>query len=78
MYGCPKYSIFNHILQGNPKKYSLMRKLNLNHHMIKRIADTVIATFIMFGVAIISPLLFAAYKEAKHEEDWFRDILDKT
>ena len=46
--------------------------------MIKRIADTVNATFIMFGVAIISPLLFAAYKEAKHEEDWFRDILDKT
>ena len=46
--------------------------------MIKRIADTVIATFIMFVVAIISPLLFDAYKEAKHEEDWFMDILDKT
>ena len=46
--------------------------------MIKRIADTVIATFIMFGVAIISSLVFAAYKEAKHEEDWFMDILDKT
>lgn len=60
-----------------PKKYSLMRKINLNHHMIKRIADTVIATFIMFGVAVISPLLLAAYKEAKREEDWFRDILDK-
>lgn len=59
------------------KKYSLMRKINLNHHMIKRIADTVIATFIMFGVAVISPLLLAAYKEAKREEDWFRDILDK-
>lgn len=60
------------------KKNSLMRKINLNHHMIKRIADTVIATFIMFGVAVISPLLLAAYKEAKREEDWFRDILDKT
>lgn len=46
--------------------------------MLKRIADTMLATFIMFGVAIISPLLFAAYKEAKHEEDWFRDILDKA
>lgn len=44
---------------------------------IKRIADTVIATFIMFGVAVFSPLLLAAYKEAKREEDWFRDILDK-
>lgn len=54
-----------------------MRKINLNHHMIKRIADTVIATFIMFGVAVISPLLLAAYKEAKREEDWFRNILDK-
>lgn len=55
-----------------------MRKINLSQPMIKRIADTVIATFIMFGVSIISTILFAAYKEAKREEDWFRDILDKT
>ena len=46
--------------------------------MLKRIAETMLATFIMLGVAVISPLLFAAYKEAKHDEDWFRDILDKA
>ena len=46
--------------------------------MLKRIAETMLATFIMFGVAIISPILLAAYKEAKREEDWFRDILDKA
>lgn len=45
--------------------------------MLKRIADTMLATIFMLGVALISPLLFAAYKDAKHEEDWFRDILDK-
>ncbi|MBR6892610.1 MAG: hypothetical protein IKN15_05175 [Bacteroidaceae bacterium] len=46
--------------------------------MLKRIADTVLVTIFMLGVAVISPLLFAAYKEAKHKEDWFMDILDKT
>jgi hypothetical protein len=46
--------------------------------MFKRIADTVLATIFMLGVAIISPLLFAAYKEAKRKEDWFTDILDKS
>lgn len=45
--------------------------------MFKRITDTMLATIFMLGVAVISPLLLVPYKEAKHEEDWFRDILDK-
>lgn len=44
--------------------------------MLKRIADTVIATAIMLGVAILSPLLFAAYTEAKRNEDWLDSTLD--
>jgi hypothetical protein len=37
--------------------------------MLKRIADTVIATVIMLGVAMVSPLLIAAYKEAKRDAE---------
>lgn len=45
--------------------------------MIKRIADTVLATFLMLVVAILSPLLIAAYTEAKRNEDWVDYTLDK-
>lgn len=45
--------------------------------MLKRIADTVLATIFMFGVAIIRPLIFAAYTEAKRTEDWVESTLDK-
>ncbi len=37
--------------------------------MLKRIADTVIATFIMLGVAMVSPLIISAYKEAKRDAE---------
>lgn len=45
--------------------------------MLKRIADTVLATIFMLGVAILSPLLFAAYSEAKRSEPWLDELLDK-
>lgn len=45
--------------------------------MIKRITDTMLATIFMLGVAIISPILFAAYTEAKRKEDWLDSTLDK-
>lgn len=45
--------------------------------MLKRIADTVLATILMLGVAILSPLIFAAYTEAKRNEDWVDSTLDK-
>lgn len=37
--------------------------------MLRRIADTVIATALMLGVAIVSPFLIAAYKEAKRNAE---------
>lgn len=37
--------------------------------MLKRIADTVIATFLMLGVAMVSPFIIAAYKEAKRDAE---------
>ena len=45
--------------------------------MLKRIADTVLATIFMLGVAILSPLVFSAYTEAKRNEDWIDYTLDK-
>ena len=45
--------------------------------MLKRIADTVLATIIMLGFAVITPLFFAAYTEAKRSEPWLDELLDK-
>ena len=45
--------------------------------MFKRIADTVIATTLMLGVAIVSPFLIAAYKEAKRDAEKIDYPLDK-
>lgn len=45
--------------------------------MLKRIADTVIATALMLGVAIVSPFLIAAYKEAKRDAERRDEPLDK-
>lgn len=45
--------------------------------MLKRIADTVIATVLMLGVAMVSPLLIAAYKEAKRNAERIDEPLDK-
>lgn len=45
--------------------------------MLKRIADTVIATFLMLGVAMASPFLIAAYKEAKRDAERIGEPLDK-
>jgi hypothetical protein len=45
--------------------------------MLKRIADTLVATIIMLGFALITPLLVAAYSEAKRSEPWLDELLDK-
>ena len=45
--------------------------------MLKRIADTVIATALMLGVALVSPFLIAAYKEAKRNAERIDYPLDK-
>ncbi len=45
--------------------------------MLKRLADTVIATALMLGVAIVSPFLIAAYKEAKRDAERRDEPLDK-
>lgn len=45
--------------------------------MLKRIADTVLATIIMLVFAVITPLVFSAYSEAKRSEPWLDELLDK-
>ncbi len=45
--------------------------------MLKRIADTVIATAIMLGVAIVSPFIITAYKEEKRNAERIDYPLDK-
>lgn len=45
--------------------------------MLKRIADTFIATALMLGVAMLSPFLIAAYKEAKRDAERIDEPLDK-
>lgn len=45
--------------------------------MLKRLADTVIATALMLGVAMVSPFLIAAYKEAKRDAERIDKPLDK-
>jgi hypothetical protein len=45
--------------------------------MLKRIADTVIATALMLVMAMVSPFLIAAYKEAKRDAERIDEPLDK-
>lgn len=45
--------------------------------MLKRIADTAVATVAMLAVALLTPLVFAAYREAMRSEPWLDESLDK-
>lgn len=45
--------------------------------MAARIVDTVCATLVMLAVALVSPLIIAAYTEAKKAEPWLDKNIDK-
>lgn len=44
--------------------------------MAARIVDTVCATLVMLAVALVSPILIAAYTEGKKAEPWLDKNLD--